>query len=113
MIAQTHSTVQKGSLDLYSIADRFVGSSRQIAIYSLFSVSFFDTVGVILEFATRRAMITRDLIIVVIQMLVPFTKIYDIGTKSLYEPQFDHNSTQKTPFSMKNTDGISSTRSLF
>ena len=35
MIAQTHSTVQKGSLDLYSIADRFVGSSRHIAIYSL------------------------------------------------------------------------------
>ena len=63
MIAQRHSAVQKGSLDLYSIADRFVGSSRQIAIYSLFSVSFFDTVGVILEFATRRAMITTDLIV--------------------------------------------------
>ena len=29
-------------------------------------------------------------------------EIYDIGTKILYEPSFDHNSTQKAPFSIKN-----------
>ena len=27
--------------------------------------------------------------------------IYDIGTKILYEPSFDHNSTQKAPFSIR------------
>ena len=40
-------------------------------------------------------------------------EVYDIGTEILYEPSFDHNSTQKAHFSKRNTDGISSTRSIF
>ena len=28
-------------------------------------------------------------------------EVYDIGTKILYEPSFDHSSTQKAPFSIK------------
>ena len=38
--------------------------------------------------------------------------IYDIGTKILYEPSFDHNSTQKAPFSILKIPAKSAQRDL-